>query len=111
MTAAPPTTKVPLSPLARTMFTLATIGTLAAFVHAAFALTYDSLPPQLMTLHVFIVIGFWGAGFHYRTKAPATVPHPTWTGPQQRNFDNALDDFVSEAEIDELERRLRETDW
>lgn len=105
------TTKASLSPLALIMFTIATIGTLFVVPHVVIA-SIEGWPPQLMTLHAAATVGFWGAGFHYRAKPPASHTARTHTrpGPKQRQLDNQLDDLTVRDEIDALERRLRDTD-
>jgi hypothetical protein len=120
MTAAPPTTtKVPLSPLALILFTLAAAGTLLAIPHVIIA-SMNGWPPQLMTLHAVATFGFWAAGFHYRAHPPGTTPtnSPTWgPGPHHRNRENEIDDLdagfaaLDQKEVDDLERRLRDNDW
>lgn len=115
MTAAPRTAKVPLSPLAIIMFTIAAVGTLLTVPHVVVA-SAEGWPPQLMTLHAVATVGFWGAGFHYRAKPPATRTEPadTWRSahpsPEGRYLDNQLDDLAVRDEIDALEQRLRDTD-
>jgi len=74
-------TKVPLSPLAIIMVTLAATSTLAT------------------------TLGFWVG---YRTHPPREAGHDnsTWEGDLAAGF-AALD----QKEVDDLERRLRESDW
>lgn len=100
MTAAPYTAKVPLSPLAITLFTIAAVGTLLTVPHVVVA-SAEGWPPQLMTLHAAATVGFWGAGFHFRAKPPTTR-----TAPRRRH----LDDLTVRDEIKALEDRLRDTD-
>jgi hypothetical protein len=108
------TTKVSLSPLALIMFTIAAVSTLLTVPHVVIA-SVEGWPPQLMTLHAVASVGFWGAGFHYRAKPPtrraAPDDRPAWEpGPRRRNLDNDLADLAVRDEIDDLERRLRDTD-
>ena len=91
MTAAPNTTKVPLSPLALIMITIAAATTASA------------------------TIGFLVAGARYHA-APAsqTTQEP---GTRHRRLDNQFDDITAgfaeldRRELDGLEERLRDNDW
>lgn len=84
-----------LSPLAIIMFTVAVVGTLLAVPHVVVA-SAEGWPPQFMTLHAVAVVGFWGAGFHYRAHPPRAA--------------EPVEQSAAEKEINELERRLRNTD-
>lgn len=93
MTAARPTTKVPLSPLALIMFTLAVASTAS------------------------VTFGFWFAGTQFRSRTPQAAgqrgdnARKAW--PRRRNpFDDIDAGFAAldRRELDDLEQRLRDID-
>lgn len=91
------------------MFATAVISTILAIPHTIVVFMLD-MPAALVNLHIAITLGFWIGGIVFATHRPAESSADSSSLPEPAAQPLMPAQRAQLSELDELERRLRDTD-